>query len=74
MDLSTSAFSLVVILVSLVIAISLHEMMHAFVGLKLGDTTAQEQGRVSINPLRHIDPFLTVILPAITLILFQAPI
>ena len=74
MDLSIDAFSLVVMFVSLVVAISLHEMMHAFVGYKLGDTTAYEQGRISLNPLRHIDPFLTLILPAITLILFHTPI
>ncbi len=74
MDLSISGLSLIIIFVSLVIAISLHEMMHAYVGLKLGDTTAQEQGRISFNPLRHIDPVLTILLPAITLILFQAPI
>jgi len=65
---------LAIMLVSLVIAISLHEMMHAFVGLKLGDTTAQEEGRISINPLRHIDPFMTIVLPIMTLLLFGAPI
>jgi Zn-dependent protease len=74
MDLSIDAGSLLTIFVTLVVSISLHEMMHAFVGYKLGDTTAYEQGRISLNPLRHIDPFLTLILPAITLILFQAPI
>ncbi len=74
MDLSINGFTLVVVFVSLVISISIHEMMHAFVGLKLGDTTAQEQGRISLNPLRHIDPFLTLVLPAITLLVFHAPI
>lgn len=74
MELSVTAFSLVVMFVSLVISISVHEMMHAFTGYKLGDTTAQEEGRISLNPLRHIDPFLTIVLPIITLILFQAPI
>jgi Zn-dependent protease len=53
---------------------SVHEAMHAFVGLKLGDDTAAEQGRVSLNPLKHIDPLMTVVLPAITLLLFGAPI
>lgn len=74
MDLSTSGFSLITIFVSLVISITIHEMMHAYMGLRLGDTTAQEEGRISLNPLRHIDPFLTILLPAITLILFHAPI
>jgi len=53
---------------------SIHEFMHAYVGFKLGDTTAMEKGRVSFNPLHHIDPFMTVLLPAITLVLFHFPI
>jgi Zn-dependent protease len=48
--------------------------MHAYVGYKLGDTTALDMGRVSLNPLRHIDPYTTVLLPIITLVLFHAPI
>jgi Zn-dependent protease len=48
--------------------------MHGFVGYKLGDTTAQEQGRLSLNPLRHIDPFMTIILPVITLLVFHVPV
>lgn len=48
--------------------------MHAWTGLKLGDTTAQEDGRISFNPLSHIDPILTVALPIITLLLFGVPI
>ena len=44
-------------------AIVLHEMGHAFAAYKLGDPTAQSQGRLSFNPLNHIDPFGTVILP-----------
>jgi Zn-dependent protease len=65
---------ILVIIGVLLVAMSVHEAMHAFVGLKLGDDTAAEEGRVSLNPLKHIDPFMTVLLPAITLILFQAPI
>lgn len=53
---------------------TVHEFMHAWVGLKLGDTTALEEGRISLNPLRHIDPIMTVLLPLATLILFQTPI
>ena len=44
-------------------AIVLHEMGHAIAAFKLGDPTAQRGGRISFNPLRHIDPFGTVILP-----------
>ena len=52
----------------LVIAITFHEAAHGFVAHRLGDNTAFERGRVSFNPLRHIDPFGTLILPAILLL------
>ena len=45
------------------LAITLHEAAHGFVAWHLGDDTAYRQGRVSANPLRHIDPIGTVILP-----------
>lgn len=66
--------TLIIAFVTVVIAITIHEMMHAYTALKLGDTTAHEEGRISLNPLSHIDPFMTVALPLITLIVFQAPI
>jgi Zn-dependent protease len=47
--------------------------MHAYVGFKLGDTTAMEHGRISFNPLHHIDPIMTIALPAITLLFFHFP-
>ena len=50
-----------------VIAITFHEAAHGFVAHRLGDNTAYDLGRVSFNPLRHIDPFGTLILPAILL-------
>jgi Zn-dependent protease len=65
---------LVIIIVSILISLSFHEAMHAYVGFKLGDDTALDEGRVSLNPLRHIDPFSTLLLPVITLIAFGAPI
>ena len=52
----------------LVIAITFHEAAHGFVAHRLGDNTAYEQGRVSFNPLRHIDPFGTLVMPAILLL------
>lgn len=45
-------------------AITLHEASHGYVAWRLGDDTAYRMGRVTFNPLRHIDPFGTVILPA----------
>jgi Zn-dependent protease len=50
------------------IAITLHEAAHGFVAWRLGDDTAKRLGRVTFNPLKHIDPFGTVILPAMLLL------
>jgi Zn-dependent protease len=51
----------------LVIAITFHEAAHGFVAHHFGDDTAWKLGRVSFNPLRHIDPFGTLVMPAILL-------
>jgi Zn-dependent protease len=60
----------VVVLVSLTV----HEMMHALVGFKLGDDTAAEKGRITLNPLAHIDPVMTILLPIISIVAFGTPI
>lgn len=62
------------VIVSILISLVIHEFMHAYTGHVLGDTTAQEEGRLSLNPLNHIDPFMTVILPIATLLLFGSPV
>lgn len=48
-------------------AITLHEAAHGYVARHFGDMTAYQQGRISLNPLRHIDPVGTVLLPLLTL-------
>ncbi len=63
---------IIVVLASVLISITLHEMMHAFTSHWLGDDTAQMHGRLTLNPLAHIDPFLTVLMP-VTLALIGAP-
>lgn len=65
---------IVVLVIALLVSMTVHEFMHAYVGFKLGDRTAHDEGRLSLNPLRHIDPLLTIVLPVITLVVFQAPI
>lgn len=50
-----------------IFAITLHEAAHGYVAKHFGDLTAYSQGRVSLNPLRHIDPLGTIILPLVTL-------
>jgi Zn-dependent protease len=56
---------LVFVLISMLVAMSFHEAMHAFTSHWLGDTTAQDHGRLTLNPLKHIDLFTTVLLPVI---------
>jgi Zn-dependent protease len=63
-----SLYDISVWVLPLVIAITFHEAAHGFVAHRLGDNTAYQLGRVSFNPLKHIDPFGTVILPAILLL------
>ncbi|ABX78254.1 site-2 protease family protein [Coxiella burnetii] len=58
-----------VVVLPLLFAITLHEAAHGWVANKLGDKTALMMGRVTLNPLKHIDPFGTVILPILILIL-----
>jgi len=69
-----SITDLLFLIIVIVVSLTIHEMVHALVGFKLGDDTAAEQGRISLNPLAHIDPFMTVLLPIITLVAFGMPI
>jgi hypothetical protein len=55
-------------IIPLIVAITFHEAAHGFVAYLFGDTTAWRQGRVSFNPLKHIDPFGTILLPALLMI------
>ena len=54
---------LAIVLGVILISMTLHEAMHAFVAYWLGDDTARREGRLTLNPIKHIDPFLTIILP-----------
>jgi len=55
-------------IVPVIFAITLHETAHGWAALALGDTTARDQGRLTLNPLRHIDRVGTIILPGLLLI------
>jgi Zn-dependent protease len=52
----------------LMLAITVHEFAHGYVAFKLGDQTARLSGRLTLNPLAHIDPFWTIILPVMLFI------
>ena len=66
--MNISLYDLSVWVLPLIIAITFHEAAHAFVAYRLGDNTAWQLGRVSFNPLKHIDPFGTIVLPGILLL------
>jgi Zn-dependent protease len=66
--LSLNLYDVSVWVLPLVIAITFHEAAHGFVAHRLGDNTAWQLGRVSFNPLKHIDPMGTLILPAMLLL------
>ena len=54
---------MIIVLVTILLSMTLHEAMHAFMGYFLGDDTAKAQGRLSLNPIKHIDPIMTIALP-----------
>ncbi len=71
-DGSTLIYTVSVWLIPVLLAITLHEAAHGWVAWRLGDDTAMRAGRVTINPLRHVDPVGTVLLPGM-LLAFGAP-
>ena len=73
MNPSNPVYAIATWLVPLVIAIVFHEVAHGLVARRLGDPTAEQKGRLTLNPIRHIDPFGTLILPMM-LALAHAPI
>ncbi len=60
--------SLLASALALILGIVVHESAHALAAYLLGDRTARSQGRLSLNPLKHIDPFGTVLLPLIMIL------
>lgn len=61
-------FGLLASAAAVIIGIVVHESAHALAAYLLGDCTARSQGRISLNPLRHIDPFGTILLPLIMIL------
>src|SRR6218665_625895 len=65
---------IIFVLVAMLIGMSFHEAMHAFAGHWLGDDTAEREGRLTLNPLKHIDIFTTVLLPVVMILAGLPPI
>jgi Zn-dependent protease len=66
--------NIVFIVVAIGLSITFHEFMHAYVSNALGDDTARLSGRLTLNPLKHIDPFLTIVMPILFYLLVGLPI
>lgn len=60
-----SMVSLIVNFVPIILAIVLHELAHGYAAYRLGDNTAKIYGRLTLNPLKHVDLFGTILLPAL---------
>lgn len=67
MDLANSLTILSIAAIPVIFAITLHEVAHGWVAKSFGDRTAEMQGRLSLNPIRHIDPIGTILVPALLL-------
>ena len=64
---------IIIVLTVILLSMTIHEAMHAFMGYVLGDNTAKEEGRLTLNPIRHIDPVMTILLP-LTMVVLHAPV
>ncbi|MBQ3294443.1 site-2 protease family protein [Candidatus Saccharibacteria bacterium] len=64
-----NVLGVVIVLCVIVFSMMLHELAHGGVAYLLGDETAKEDGRLTLNPLKHLDPFMSVILPLMSYLL-----
>jgi Zn-dependent protease len=69
MDVNHLVQTVAIYALPVLFAITLHEAAHGYVARHFGDMTAHAQGRISLNPLRHIDIFGTLVVPLIILVL-----
>ena len=66
---TNTAVDLVIYLVPMILSLSVHEYAHAWVAFRLGDDTAAREGRLTLNPMAHVDLFGTLLIPAINVLL-----
>jgi len=69
MDFAQIGFTVSVWIIPVIIAVTLHEAAHGWVAWRLGDNTAYMMGRVTFNPVKHVDPFGTLLMPGLMLLL-----
>lgn len=71
--MNTEPLYIIIVLVIAVGSVILHELAHGVVAYFLGDRTAKEAGRLTLNPIKHIDPFMSILVPVVLYIL-RAPV
>lgn len=67
--MEATIIQIAIVLVIILFSMTLHEVMHGVMAYVLGDDTAKLLGRLTLNPIKHIDPFLTILLPVILVII-----
>lgn len=72
-DVGMNILGAVVVFVTIIISMTLHEIMHGVAAYALGDNTAKDDGRLSLNPIKHLDPVYSIIVPLV-LYAFRMPI
>lgn len=73
MGFNADFLQIVIVLVIAVFSVILHELAHGVVAYWLGDRTAKDAGRLTLNPIKHIDPYMSILVPVILFIL-KAPV
>src|ERR1044071_6680867 len=72
MDVNLLVQTVAIYALPVLFAITLHEAAHGYVARHFGDMTAHAQGRISLNPIRHIDPIGTIVVPIVILLLTRS--
>lgn len=73
MDFNTNILQIFIVLLIALFSVILHELAHGIVAYWLGDRTAKEAGRLTLNPIKHIDPYMSILVPVVLFIL-KAPV
>lgn len=71
--MNTNFGYIIIVLLIILVSVILHELSHGIVAYWLGDHTAKDAGRLTLNPLKHIDPFMSILVPVVLYIL-RAPV
>ena len=67
--MGVSILTIVIILIITVVSVILHELAHGLFAYWLGDHTAKDAGRLTFNPIKHIDPYMSILVPVVLFVL-----